>query len=133
MINVKRFFVLIRGRNNPCSGINKHPPYWANNIIKDFHIRVQWAQIDSKEKELTVHFLRKCCFQNWANSLPMNVVKSLTAHADISTTEKYYSMIDDAHLSKAKETMNDLLKTESKKLDTETADLKMTFSGDFVI
>ena len=104
---------------------------WANNVIREFHRRVQWVEIDPDGKELTVHVLRKCCGRNWADSLPMNVVKSFLGHADISTTEKFYSIVDDEHLSKATATMNNLLKTEPKKLDTETTDLKMTFSDDF--
>lgn len=49
----------------------------------DFHRRVKQAGIDMAGKKLTVHVLRKCCIQNWANSLPMNVIKELAGHSDI--------------------------------------------------
>jgi integrase len=104
--------------------------YWANNIIRNFHRRVLWAGIEPNGKELTVHVLRKCCGQNWANTLPMNVVKAFMGHSSIDTTEKFYSTVDDDHYDKATETMNDLLKTEPKKVDKEKTDLKLTFSGD---
>ena len=105
--------------------------YWANNTIRNFHRRVKWAGIETNDRELTVHVLRKCCGRNWADTLPMNVVKSFMGHADISTTEKFYSIVDDEHLSKATETMNDLLKTEQKKVDRETTDLYTDLLDDF--
>jgi len=105
--------------------------YWSNNIIRNFHRRVLWAGIETNDKELTVHVLRKCCGQNWANDLPMNVVKEFMGHSSIDTTEKFYSTVDDDHFDKATETMNDLLKTEPKKAGAEKTDLFLTFSGDF--
>jgi len=84
--------------------------------------------IDLDGKELTVHVLRKCCGQNWANKLPMNVVKELMGHADITTTAEFYSAVDDEHRNKAKEVVNRLLETGQKTVDMETTDHKMTFS-----
>jgi len=101
--------------------------YWSNNIIRNFHRRVKWAGIETNDKELTVHVLRKCCGQNWANTLPMNVVKEFMGHSSIDTTEKFYSTVDDDHFDKAKETMNDLL----EKAGAEKTDLFLTFSGNF--
>lgn len=71
--------------------------YWKNNVIRESHCRVKQAGIDSIGKKLTVHILRKCCLQNWSNVLPMNVVKSFAGHSDISTTEKFYSTVDEIH------------------------------------
>ncbi|MHC4154686.1 MAG: hypothetical protein ACYST6_07165 [Planctomycetota bacterium] len=82
------------------------------------------------DKELTIHVLRKCCAQTWANTLPLNVVMAFLGHADAKTTEQFYSTVDDDHYDKATEAMNDLLKTEPKKVDREKTDLKLTFSGD---
>jgi len=104
--------------------------YWSNNVIRNFHRRVLWAGIEPNGKELTVHVLRKCCGQNWANTLPMNVVKEFMGHSSIETTEKFYSTVDEDHFDKATETMNYLLEKEANKLDTETTDLKMTFLDD---
>jgi len=75
--------------------------YWANNVIRNFHRRIKQAGIDPGGKKLTVHVLRKCCCQNWANELPMNVVRELAGHADIETTSKFYSTVDEAHLDAA--------------------------------
>lgn len=91
----------------------------ANNVLRDFQRRVKQAGIDTAGKKLTLHVLRKCCIQNWANSLPMNVVKELAGHSDIETTNKYYSTVDEIHLTEAAELGDKLLGT----------DLKLTFSG----
>jgi len=91
----------------------------ANNVIRDFHHRVKQAGIDTAGKELTVHVLRKCRVQNWANKLPMNVVKDLAGHRDIKTTNKFYSKVDEMHLKAATKVGDDLLVT----------DRKLTFSG----
>jgi len=91
----------------------------ANNVIRDFHRRVRQAGIETAGKNLTVHTLRKCCLQNWANSLPMNVVKELAGHSDIQTTNRFYSTVDEMHLNAAAKVGDNLL----------TTDLKMTFSS----
>lgn len=91
----------------------------ANNVIRDFHRRVKQAGIETAGKNLTVHTLRKCCIQNWANSLPMNVVKELAGHSDIETTNRFYSTVDEEHLKAAAKIGDELL----------TTDLKLTFSA----
>ena len=48
----------------------------------------------------------------------MNVVKSFLGHSDIATTERYYLAVDDDHLTKATEALNDFL----KKADADTTD-----------
>jgi integrase len=102
--------------------------YWSNNVIRNFHRRVKWAGIEPNGKELTVHVLRKCCGQNWANTLPMNVVKEFMGHSSIDTTERFYSTVDDDHFDKATETMNYLLKAIPKNAGAEKTDHKLTFS-----
>lgn len=91
----------------------------ANNTITNFHRRVKQAGIETSGKKLTVHVLRKCCIQNWANVLPMNVVKELAGHSDIETTNRFYSTVDEEHLNAAAQLGDKLLAT----------DLKLTFSG----
>jgi integrase len=91
----------------------------ANNVLRDFQRRVKQAGIDTAGKKLTVHVLRKCCIQNWANSLPMNVVKELAGHSDIETTSKFYNTVDEIHLKEAAQLGDNLL----------TTDLKLTFSA----
>jgi len=44
-----------------------------------------------------MHCFRKSCGQNWANHLPMNVVKELMGHASISTTAEFYSTVTPDH------------------------------------
>jgi integrase len=87
--------------------------------IRDFHRLVKEAGIETEGKNLTVHILRKCCIQNWANSLPMNVVKELAGHVDIETTNRFYSTVDEMHLNTAAKLGDELLMT----------DLKLTFSA----
>ena len=95
--------------------------YWSNNVIRNFHRRIKRVGINPAGKELTVHVLRKCCIQNWANSLPMNVVKELAGHSSIETTNRFYSTVDEAHLDAAARIGDNLL----------TTDHKMTFSANF--
>jgi integrase len=90
----------------------------ANNTITNFHRRVKQGGIEASGKKLTVHVLRKCCIQNWANILPMNVVKELAGHSDIETTNRFYSTVDEEHLKAAAQLGDKLLAT----------DLKLTFS-----
>jgi integrase len=86
----------------------------ANNVLRDFQRRVKQAGIDTAGKKLTVHVLRKCCIQNWANSLPMNVVKELAGHSDIETTSKFYNTVDEIHLKEAAQLGDNLMTTDHK-------------------
>ncbi|MHC4192315.1 MAG: tyrosine-type recombinase/integrase [Planctomycetota bacterium] len=49
---------------------------------------------------MSIHTLRKSCGQNWANHLPINVVKELMGHSSISTIQKFYNQVDDDHRAK---------------------------------
>ena len=51
---------------------------------------------------LTVHSLRKSCGQNWANHLPINVVKEFMGHSDIKTTAEFYTEVRDDHSATAR-------------------------------
>lgn len=51
---------------------------------------------------MTIHGFRKSCGQNWANCLPMNVVKEFMGHSDIKTTAEFYTTVSDDHIEHAK-------------------------------
>ncbi len=95
--------------------------YWSkNNIIRAFKRRIKQAGINQVGKKLTVHILRKCCIQNWANTLPMNVVKELAGHSSIETTNRFYSTVDDAQLeTAARETDRLLTPDRENTFDTQ--------------
>jgi len=69
--------------------------------------------------KLTVHTLRKSCGQNWADYLPMNVVKELMGHSNIATTAEFYNQIDSDHEAKAARVIQNLLESAAgpKKTD----------------
>jgi integrase len=50
--------------------------------------------------ELTVPTIRKCAGQNWADYMPINVVKEWMGHSDISTTQEFYNQVDKGHEAK---------------------------------
>lgn len=70
--------------------------YMANNVIRDVRRHARIAKLPETEG-LTVHCIRKSCGQNWADHLPMNVVKELMGHANISTTAEFYSTVTEEH------------------------------------
>ncbi len=74
--------------------------YMTNNIIRDIRRHARWAGIEL-DGALTLHCFRKSCGQNWAQHLPMNVVKELMGHADISTTAEFYTVVGEEHEAKA--------------------------------
>jgi hypothetical protein len=51
--------------------------------------------------KLTIHTLRKSCGRNWADYLPMNVVKELMGHGKVETTLEFYNQVDAQHEEKA--------------------------------
>jgi integrase len=82
--------------------------YVVNNVLRNFKAHVKRAGIKPVGK-FTVHTLRKCCGQNWADNLPMNVVKEFMGHSDISTTAEFYNIVDRQHEQKAAEVVQELL------------------------
>ena len=100
---------------------------FANNVLRDFKADYKRAGIKPNGK-LTVHTLRKCCGQNWADRLPMNVVKELMGHSDIATTDKFYSTVSEHHLEQASRVTDDLL--SKSEAEPEKTDHKLTFSPD---
>jgi len=84
--------------------------YMVNNVLRDFKSHFKRAGIKPVGK-LTIHTLRKSCGQNWADYLPMNVVKELMGHSNIATTAEFYNQIDSDHEAKAARVIQNLLES----------------------
>jgi integrase len=50
----------------------------------------------------TLHDLRRSCITNWARELPVHVVQKLAGHSDIKTTQKYYLIVQQENMEKAR-------------------------------
>jgi integrase len=107
--------------------------YFARNVLRNFRERLHRAEIKAGNNKLTIHTLRKACTQNWANDLPMNVVKEFAGHSSIVTTQRFYSKVTDEHFDQAKKAADKRLKEAQKKAGAETTDRKMTFSDDLKV
>jgi integrase len=86
--------------------------YMVNNVLRNFKSHYKRAGI-KPVGSLTVHTLRKCAGQNWADHLPMNVVKELMGHSSIATTQEYYTQVDRDHEVKAVRAIQRLLEKET--------------------
>jgi len=93
--------VLTRWRDHQKAGKPWLNDYLVNNSLVYLRRHAKWAEIEVNGS-LSFHGLRKSCGQNWANHLPMNVVKELLGHADISTTAKFYSAVSKEHEDQAR-------------------------------
>jgi len=82
--------------------------YMVNNALRNFKSHLKKAGIKPDGK-LSIHTLRKSCGQNWADHLPMNVVKDLMGHSSISTTAEFYSTVDRAHRIQAANSIQKML------------------------
>jgi integrase len=100
---VKAKWRTLRGKGLPWKN-----RYVVNNVLRNFKGHVIRADIKPVGK-FTIHTLRKCCGQNWADYLPMNVVKELLGHSSISTTAEFYSTVDRDHEKKAARVVQELL------------------------
>jgi integrase len=99
--------------------------YMVNNVLRNFKSHVKRAGIQPVGK-FTVHTLRKCAGQNWADALPMNVVKEFMGHSSIATTQEFYSTVDRDHEKKAAESVQRLLETG---FPAEQSDVQVTYEG----
>jgi integrase len=89
----------------------------VNNVLREFKRHIKRAGIKPVGK-LTIHTLRKSCGQNWADNLPMNVVKELMGHSNIATTQEFYTQVDSDHEAKAARVIQELLESaDSNKTD----------------
>ena len=110
--------VLKRWRNYRKQGRSWRNRYMVNNVGRDFKSHAKRAGLRFTAS-FTIHTFRKTCAQNWADHLPANVVKFYLGHSNISTTNKFYSIVDESHTSRTTKVMDELLnaKTENH-LDT---------------
>lgn len=99
--------------------------YMVNNVLRNFKRHCKRAGIRAVGK-LSVHTLRKCAGQNWADYLPMNVVKELMGHSKVETTLEFYNQVDSDHEAKAARIMQRLLESGNYTKDSDETDAKMT-------
>ena len=96
-------YELVRHRWHQCrkSGKPWLNDYMVNNVLRDIRSHTRRAGI-CLDGALTVHAFRKSCGQNWADHLPLNVVREFMGHASISTTAEFYSTVSKDHADQAR-------------------------------
>lgn len=99
--------------------------YMVNNVLREFRRHCKHAGIDPIA-DLAVHTLRKSCGQNWADHLPMNVVKELMGHSKAETTLEYYSQVDADHEKKAAGIVQKMIEDAGRLKKT---DVKQTYKA----
>lgn len=100
--------------------------YMVNNTLRDFRSHYRRAGIKPVGK-LTIHTLRKCCGQNWADAgLPVNVVQKLMGHSKPETTLEFYSQMDEHHEKKAADAIQKMLEAGA---EPKATDARMTPEG----
>ncbi|MCX5646145.1 MAG: site-specific integrase [Phycisphaerae bacterium] len=70
----------------------------VNNIKRKFDGLLKKARVPP----CTLHDLRRSCLTNWARELPAHVVQKLAGHSDIKTTQKYYLIVQQEDMDKAR-------------------------------
>jgi integrase len=101
---------------------NKH---MMNNALRDFRIHARMAGVIANG-QLTVHCLRKSCGQNWANHLPINVTMKLMGHSSVTTTQMFYSQVEQYHHEQAARVIQALVGEEK----SETAEKNENSNAD---
>jgi len=99
--------------------------YMVNNVLRNFKGHCRRAGIEPVGK-LTIHTLRKCAGQNWADHLPMNVVKELMGHSNIATTAEFYNQVDADHEAKAAGVIQRLIDNPDSGKRSNKTDARMT-------
>jgi len=80
-----------------------------NNTLTTFKRRIRQAEIEPTGT-LSLHTLRKCCIQNWANHISNpEVVRVLAGHSDLKTTMRYYAQASRDQREKAAAAIDKLL------------------------
>ena len=93
--------------------------YMVNNTLRDFKGHYRRAGIKPAGK-LTIHTLRKCCGQNWADAgLPINVVQKLMGHSKPETTLEFYSQVEEHHVKKAADAIQKMIEGGAKSGKTD--------------
>ncbi len=99
--------------------------YMVNNVLRKFKRHCKRAGIKPVGKP-TIHTLPKCAGQNWADYLPMNVVKELMGHSNIATTAEFYNQVDADHEEKAARVIQKLIDNAENNKNSNKTDAKMT-------
>lgn len=99
--------------------------YMVNNVLRDFKKHFKRAGIKPIAK-LTIHTLRKSCGQNWADHLPMNVVKELMGHSKVETTLEFYNQVDSDHEAKAANVIQKLIENADSRDESNKTDARLT-------
>jgi len=93
--------------------------YMVNNVLRDFKIHAKRAGIKFTA-QFTVHTFRKTCAQNWADRLPANVVKFYLGHSNLNTTNRFYSIVDQSHLTMTQNAMDEMIEKGRSPDDLDT-------------
>jgi len=117
---VKAKWQLLRKEGKPCRN-----RYMVNNVLRDFKEHLKRAGIKPIAK-LTIHTLRKSCGQNWADHLPMNVVKELMGHSKVETTLEFYNQVDSDHEAKAANVIQKLIENAYSRDESNKTDARLT-------
>jgi len=92
--------------------------YMVNNVLRNFKVHARRAGIRFNG-EFTIHTFRKSCAQNWADRLPANVVKFYLGHSSVTTTNQFYSVVDESHAAWTRDAMDAMLRSSTASaLDT---------------
>ena len=75
---------------------------------------------------MTIHTLRKSGGQNWADHLPMNVVKELMGHSKVETTLEFYNQVDAQHEEQAARVIQRLIENAGKRNNSDKTDARLT-------
>jgi len=70
----------------------------VNNVDRKFRA----LRTNAKVVHCTLHDLRQSCITHWACELPAHVVQKLAGHSDIKTTQKYYLIVRQEDLERAR-------------------------------
>jgi integrase len=97
----------------------------VNNVLRNFRHHCKRAGIKPVGK-FTIHTLRKCAGQNWADHLPMNVVKELMGHSSIATTAEFYNQVDAEHEAKAARVIQRLIDRSDDSNRSDKTDARLT-------
>jgi integrase len=79
----------------------------VNNIMRDFGAIRRQANVE----KCTIHDFRRSAITNWAQTLPIQVVKQLAGHSNISTTRSYYLAVRAQDMESASKAVNSILAT----------------------
>ena len=77
----------------------------TNNVLRKFNTIRRRAGVGP----CTIHDFRRSCITNWARQLPAHVVRKLAGHSSLDTTMKYYLIVQETDLRRAKDIGDDVL------------------------